>query len=363
MRYAIVSTYPAQGSRNVGDALISAATSEFLLKHDPHARIEEIWRAAAREDAKKIIGESDHIVFACLAIRGNMMKTYSFAEDVLNSGKPFSVIAAGTSLAMSKKGLIQQGFSEKDKEIVCALSKNAQVFSTRGYLTQSFLKSIGAQAFEYCGDVAFGVSGKAFSGVSKVKKILVSDPHNKSEFMDAFEDLVLGIRKVFPGSEILCARHGVDGNIENKCSSLGVPILPLYKSVDALRKAYSECDLHVGFRVHGHVTALNQGKPSYLLEQDGRGADYGLSLGLRVSTPCFLTASTEISYREVLSRFIKRRSLFPWRPLPPAIAMILALVDEHAQQDFRVFKNIEPILNDIRERNNALFAKLCYSIG
>lgn len=358
MHYTIVSTYPAQGSRNVGDALISTATAEFVLQHDPEATFENIWRAAPREDARKVIDSSEHVIFACLAIRGSMTKVYSFIEDVVISGKPFSIVAAGTALDMSKSKLVQQDFTERDREIIANAGLRAKVFSTRGVLTQAFLKSNGIRQSEYCGDVAFGTSGKAFHKKSDVKKILVSDPHYAGRYLRAFEELVTGLMNTFPDAEIACARHGVNGRIEDKCAELGVRVLPLYESVNALRLAYDECDLHVGFRVHGHVTALNHGKPSYLLEQDGRGADYGLSLNLRVSTPCFLATSATVSTRNMLSTLLGRSPL-PRDPLPSAVALILSLVEDHAQHDFEIFEKMTPILEDILERNHALFARIC----
>lgn len=358
MHYTIVSTYPAEGSRNVGDALISTATSEFLAHHDPEATIENIWRAATKEDARKAIHDSDHIVFACLTIRGNMPKVYSFIEDIIESGKPFSIIAAGTALEMSRNMLVQKDFTEEDKRIIRDVAAKAKVFSTRGFLTQRFLEDHNIRSAKYAGDVAFGVSGKKFQKKSNIRKILVSDPHYAGRFLEAFQQLVKGLSDLFPDAEITCARHGVNGNIEETCAALGIPVLPLYEGVDSLRHAYEECDLHVGFRLHGHVTALNCGKPSYLLEQDGRGADYGLSLGLRISTPCFLSTVENISARNVLSKWIKRNSL-PRSPLPSAIFSIVSLVDAHAREDFEIFEGMNPVLEDIRRRNHEVFAKIC----
>lgn len=356
MHYAIVSTYPAEGSRNVGDALISTATSEFLKHHDPEAKIETIWREADREDARKAMSDCDHIVFACLAIRGNMPKVYSFIEDVVESGKPFSIVAAGTALEMSRNTFVQKDFTEQDKGLIQAAAAKARVFSTRGVLTQRFLKRHDIHNAEYCGDVAFGTTRRAFRKTSNVRKILVSDPHHEARFVEVFQDLVEGLQDLFPEAEIMCARHGISGQIESTCSALGVSVLPLYEGVEALRLAYEDCDLHVGFRVHGHVAALNQGKPSFLLEQDGRGADYGLSLGLRISTPCFL--STDVSARNMLSRMIKGSPLLR-SPLQSAVFSILSLVEAHAQKDFEDFEKMDAILEDIRARNHAVFARIC----
>ena len=43
---------------------------------------------------------------------------------------------------------------------------------------------------------------------------------------------------------------------------------------------YEECDLHVGYRVHGHIYFLAKRKPSFLIHEDGRGRGASEALGL-----------------------------------------------------------------------------------
>ena len=43
---------------------------------------------------------------------------------------------------------------------------------------------------------------------------------------------------------------------------------------------YEECDLHVGYRLHGHIDFLSMRKPSILLNIDARGKGFGDTVGL-----------------------------------------------------------------------------------
>ena len=42
---------------------------------------------------------------------------------------------------------------------------------------------------------------------------------------------------------------------------------------------YDESDIHIGYRVHGHLRFLAARKPSVLLEEDGRGGGFTQVLG------------------------------------------------------------------------------------
>lgn len=111
----IISTYPEHGSRNIGDQLITDSLSA-IIKEQCDAKITTVWRAEAWQKVSDVISKADHIFFACLAIRPDMEELiYPYLSKVLESGRPFSVIAAGTDLPVHQKGDIYAGFSKKPK--------------------------------------------------------------------------------------------------------------------------------------------------------------------------------------------------------------------------------------------------------
>ena len=100
------------------------------------------------------------------------------------------------------------------------------------------------------------------------------------------------LANLFPDAKKICSFHrGVgatdsytaqaDERRNRKTETIakdhGFEILDLAFSPDKL-SVYDDCDLHVGYRVHGHLYFLSRRKPSLLLEEDGRG--YSLSRSL-----------------------------------------------------------------------------------
>ena len=111
---------------------------------------------------------------------------------------------------------------------------------------------------------------------------------------------------------------------------------------------YEECDLHVGFRVHGHVSALKRRKLSYLLEQDGRGVDYGLSLSRRLTVPAVPVADPSFRLNASLLKSVLRgrhRISIPKGVPAGAVDQVLSLLDRDREQRFSAFLGLEEELS------------------
>ncbi|MXQ06530.1 hypothetical protein GQ651_01585 [Alphaproteobacteria bacterium GH1-50] len=357
MRYGIVSTYPEHGSMNIGDALITHATGEFLRRHDDQAEIMSIWRETSAEAASEFIKGCDHIVFACLAIRSNLSQVYGFLEEILRRKASFSVVAAGTDLEMASGEMVQTGFSQVDFDLLSRTALHAKAFTSRGFLTQAFLEAHGVTQSVYRGDVAFGPTrSRELSRTPHVREIVISDPHYPAEFLGGFERLWRGLSSIFPDARIRCALHGKNPVVEEFCRSHEIEFMRIYETPTTGLNIYDEIDLHVGFRVHAHVSSLSRGTPSYLIEQDGRGADYGLSLGLRVSTPGWRIQGNVVR-KPVVGRLLTRRSL-KTKPIEMAAEALLSMIVEHKRDDFAIFAAMNPIIENIRFGNDELFARI-----
>lgn len=278
MKYVLVSTYPKEGTQNIGDKLIEMSTADAIRSFDPTAEISTVWRAEDWATVKDTIADADHLIFACLAIRRNMHTIYPYLHHILGSGVPVSVIAAGTNLQIASPDMFKRGFTAADLDLLKRLSEAAEVFTTRGVLSQAFCDEQGYAGARFSGDVAFLDSrydGWTFSRTERIERIAISDPHHGEVYVPVFRTLVTVLRKLFPQARIDCALHGVNPAIEAICSGIGVAVHPIYLEPETGLDIYEKYDLHAGFRVHGHVSALKRRIPSYLLEQDGRGADYG----------------------------------------------------------------------------------------
>lgn len=293
MKYALISTYPKDGSLNIGDKLIEQCTVDAIRAFDSNAEIEPVWRAEPWENVRESIAAADHVIFACLAIRAKMDAVYPSLRYILDLGIPLSAISAGTSLSPSAVDLFNAGFTDADLALLRHFSRAAKQFTTRGVLTQAFCQIHGLSKAQLSGDVAFldaRFDKREFKPPNEIRKVIISDPHHGPAYAPAFSRLTQVLRRILPHADFDCALHGVNPEIEALCAELGIAVRPIYLKPESGLDIYDEYHMHAGFRVHGHVSALKRRIPSYLLEQDGRGTDYGLTFSRRLSVPCYRAA-------------------------------------------------------------------------
>lgn len=294
MNICVVSTY-FKGKYNIGDFLITQSCEALL--HDVcreitgvSPSIKRLFRGAEWCDVRSDIESCDICVIACLAIRKDLKKYFRYIEELLSVNIPIAVVSAGSATNVYGKRLnLDAQISEEDRELLKRLSSKSIIFSTRDELTQYFLELNGIEA-TFTGDVAFysgDISSLRFGAPDRIDLIAISDPHYSEWYIDSFRTLVLGLRRLFPLARLELFLHGVNDGAVKLAVSEGIEYKSIYKDKDYGLSAYDRVDLHIGYRVHGHVSALSRGKPSYLLEQDGRGAGYGITFARRISMPSF----------------------------------------------------------------------------
>ncbi len=365
MKYTIISTYPENGSKNIGDALISQATINAIrLIKGKDCTFQVVWRAENWEDVKEKILDSDAVIFACFAIRKNINnKIYPFLQKLLESEIPLGIIAAGTSLNMHNlKNNIFTGFTVNDLDYLNKLNQKTLFFTTRGYLSQSFCKFHGNDNVTHSGDIAFfdpRFTRRKFELKKELKKIAISDPHNSHLYLDSVIALIKGLKNMFPKAELVLMLHGLNPIIENYCNRINLKYEKIYLDKDNGLDIYDTVDLHVGFRVHAHVSALNRRIPSYLLEQDGRGCDYGLTIEKKISVSSFsLNKSIHCSIRNVIRLILGKKlggGLFV--PINP-VHQILSMIVEDANAEFIKFKGLDKQILQFNEMCLSALKKL-----
>jgi hypothetical protein len=378
MKYVLVSTYPKEGSRNIGDKLIEQSTASAIRCFDPEAEITTVWRAATWESVRDVISSADHVVFACLAIRKNMQIIYPYLSDILDLRIPISVIAAGTSLQVASQDMFNQGFTENDLELLQRVSNVARIFTTRGALTQAFCNYHKLSKATFSGDVAFldpRYESRQFKKLERVERIVISDPHHGEVYVPVFRALVARLQNLFPTAQIECVLHGVNPSIETVCLEMGLAVHPIHLNPENGLDIYENYDLHVGFRVHGHVSALKRRLPSYLLEQDGRGTDYGLSFSRKMTVPCYRVARP--AAKRVVSPTPEQQSLVEsssttpstnpiaekkatrFVALPAAAELLGALIGQDIADGFVRFQGFDKEIVEFNNRTLAAVQKIC----
>lgn len=361
----IVSTYPLHGSQNIGDKLIEKSTKD-LLEHSFSKKVcfNYIWRADKWLNVQKTILDSDLIVFACLAIRENMAsKTYPFMQEILKTNIPLIVLAAGTQLtSKTNSSSLFQPLDKSTMLLLKRVSEKSILFSTRGALSQAFCKRNGIKNSIFTGDVAFFDSrfnDRLFQPVEKkmITKIAISDPHYSHLYIYSFIYLINSLKQLFPNAEIQLLQHGKSPLIEEKCQELGVSINQIYKNPDSGLDEYDKFDLHVGYRVHGHVSALKRRIPSYLIEQDGRGNDYGSTFSIKCSVRSISDGPFVYTVKNILRFFLMKK--VQKKQHIATVDHLISIIDNDLQTNLRKFKFFD---GDIKTFNENLLSVLKNSI-
>ena len=134
--------------------------------------------------------------------------------------------------------------------------------------------------------------GKPLQASGQINRIVVSDPADLMLYPKVI-GLIRRIKRLFAGAEInLCFHRGIQPDIYTSMrNSLSARILKaMAKSYGCLVhdvssntdniEFYRECDLHIGFRVHAHVFFASIRKPTFLLQEDGRGIGMSKLMGV-----------------------------------------------------------------------------------
>lgn len=364
-KYTIITTYPEQGSKNIGDQLITSSLIDIIKKikgEDTSFNI--LWREKEITPMEKNkIKHSDAIIFACFVIRPYFsQKEYPYLYDIIDSGVPIFLISSGTDLKVTNRVKnIHAYLTPESLKAIKYIDNKSISFGTRGLLTQSLCRELGLKKATFTGDIAFYSEAhrfKAFSKTEKVENIIVSDPHRAEAYLPAFIYLLNSLKKLFKMSRILVALHGKSPVIHNYCKENNLKVSKLYENKTQGLAVYDDADLHVGFRVHGHVSMLKRRKASYLLEQDGRGCDYGLTIPLNVSVPCHQHYFSNLSWDIVRQAFkFKRPRVLNQAPVNQ-VRKIMAIIENDKSNRFDKFlgleKTIDRYVSDIEFELNKL---------
>lgn len=132
-----------------------------------------------------------------------------------------------------------------------------------------------------------------FSSPQEISSVVISSPpSNNYRLFPQWLLLLRTIAEKFPSAKKICSFHrgmvwdkesGPTSTASYKIISkiaqnLGYELYDASGS-SAFAERYREIDLHVGYRVHGHIPFLASGSPSFLLQIDGRGKGVSESLG------------------------------------------------------------------------------------
>lgn len=285
--------------KNAGDFLIVKRAHALLAHYVPNAEIRHYKRNYSLESYINEINQSDILVFAGGPGYVEDMYPGRFPlVDNLERIKP-KMLSLGMGCYSRTSNVSPLNFNDSTKELIERLERDGYSLGCRDSLTAKILKASGVHSVVMTGcpawyDLNYIECLDMVRPVSEcdVRKIAVSDPAAVENY-DIAKKLVLFLKKIFPQAQIEFIFHRgrsektylndafalSQNNLSSWCEQNDVMTRNIEYSANGFQ-IYDECDFHIGFRVHAHIYSLSHRRPTFLIEEDGRGFGVNETLGL-----------------------------------------------------------------------------------
>lgn len=284
--------------KNAGDFLIVHRSKQLLLELIEGCELVDFPRNRPLDSRIEEINSCDAIVLA--GGPGYVPDMYPgrfpLLSDLSKINPPFFALGMGGYTPTPH--IEGTTFSGSSRQLLDRMESDGFGLGCRDILTQRLLQANGYDGALFTGCPAwFDLSKVGQAALLRkprredVRSIAISDPAILRN-IDSPKFLVKELMEAFPGARIKLVFHR--GWMSDKFSSpdlakgqarlaqwaesVGVEPVDISYSFEGF-SVYDECDLHIGYRVHAHLYNISQRKPTYLIEEDGRGYGANDALG------------------------------------------------------------------------------------
>ena len=324
----LLTTYPHHKSRNIGDNLITHSFIKLILNFDKNFRPIIHFREQSLISYSK---KNKQIIYAPgFSIVNDTYPNNFKLFPSLDRLKYFFPIGCSFQHQLpSMKSFLDYKYNQKSLKFLNYITQINGEIGCRDQLIVDLLKRNNIPAF-YSGDMAIydkKFINKEFKPPKEIKSLVISIGHHQI-YYDQLLELLIFLKKKYTNAKLFISLHSRPSNLHLSLATtaikLGFNILNLSGDISNL-EMYENIDIHIGYRLHGHIYFLSQRKPSILLVEDARS--YGLSRTSGTKTGC-------------IDAFDEKLNL----PNKKAVNQVKDLLEEC---EFISFKNYENIFNFI----------------
>lgn len=276
--------------KNVGDYLIGAR-GRALLKEFVDAEITDLSRFTLTRTDMEVMNRARAVILCGgPAYKADIFPgVYPEFLEELN----VPVIPMGLGWSGRPFGKPDEfAFTDTSRRVLEHIHNHIRVSGCRDHLTHGILNRYGFNNLMTGCPAWYDLETveRDFTFNPDIRRVVFTTPAAVTK--ESMNTLKL-VAKRFPKAEKICSFHrGIlpdrytPWRNSVKYSATAAYAMALgYKVVDTsygLEKIdfYKDCDLHIGYRVHAHIFFLARRKPSFLINEDGRGQGQAKSLGL-----------------------------------------------------------------------------------
>ena len=300
---------------NAGDYLIKHRAKLLLAALRPDREIIDFdgWKPLTDEQLEIINQSRALILTGGPALQFNMYPdVYPLRENLDDIHVPVITMAVGwKSREGSWEATKNYLLSESSVQLLQKIDVSEYRSSVRDYHTLAVLESYGFSGFDMTGCAGLYSLEHIGKGVDlnrEIRKVSFSlgvNFHKNRKLDRVNKRLILGLRDLFSEAELTVVfHHSTDpeyyrkthnpnlGLVEAQLELIawlecqGISHVDISGSAETLMEHYSDCDLHVGYRVHAHIFMASISRMTVLIAEDGRGTALEKVLGGLVFDDC-----------------------------------------------------------------------------
>lgn len=287
------------GKNNAGDYLIKYRAKQLFetLRQDRKIVDYDGWKVFDDERLRIVNGAKALVLMGGPALQEKMRpRVYGLTDNLDKIKVPITTMGIGWYSPHGRwEDTHRYPINRLSLELLERIANDGLVSSVRDYHTLNTLCSMGYDKYVMTGcpalyslehiDVpmsvkmyprrigfSLGVSLKWSKRMeSQVKQAILK---TRDVFPDGIVEVVFhhGIGKNYLRSDgISKDLYRTQSRFVSWLEKEGLPYVDISGSAENLMDYYSQCDLHIGYRVHAHIFMSSISKPSILLAEDGRG--------------------------------------------------------------------------------------------
>ena len=333
--------------KNAGDFLIVHRSRQLLLELVENCELVDFPRNRRLDPYLDEINSCDAVVLA--GGPGYVPDMYPgrfpLVDDLSRIKPPFFALGmGGYTPTPSIEGI---KFAAGSRMLLDRIESDGFSLGCRDILTTRLLQENGYDSALFTGCPAWYdlskvdlINLKKSPSRREVKSIAVSDPASLHNIF-APKYLIEELKRAFPSADIKLVFHR--GWTHDKFSSSdlakGQEFLVQWAETAGVRSVdisyshegfaeYDECDLHIGYRVHAHLYNVSQRKPSFLIEEDGRGYGANDALGIKTHISLGRPGLPARAINKALRKIGARRTLIGKGARETAAEMVAHVLSE-----------------------------------
>lgn len=332
-----------KGTGNIGDGLIDKMCKDLVKEATGETQYRTICYLEDLSDKINELNKAKAVLIPTFTFWNGLKKENPIFKYIDKIKVPIIPLASNIIFFPGDYDNIQNYTLDwETKGCLKKIMRDIEYLSCREYMTQAILNNNGIKNTKMIGDCGWydlQNINKPMKRPNDIQKLVFTVGHYRQIFDKQIEEVIKYIAKKFPNTEKIYSTHQkincpLMAKYANLAKKSGFEVKETYGDPIHI-EFYEECDLHIGYRVHGHLGFLRKRVPSILIAEDNRGVGFGYTFNNIGVFPAFDIKKTFAK--------TKRNEVEPSKKL---IKQIDQFLNEELSNNFRRYTGISDIIDE-----------------